>query len=76
MKKIGFATVVTSGLAAAILGLADPAQAVAAPHAPTVLPAATDIATGIDHHVWLDHIGPRVIVPQVDTKVRTRTITN
>jgi hypothetical protein len=52
MKKFGFATVVASGLAAAVLGLAGPAQA------------------GIDHHAWLDQIGPHVTVPQVDTSVQ------
>jgi hypothetical protein len=75
MKKFGFATIAASGLAAAVLGLAAPAQAVTTP-APSVLPAATEIATGVDHHTWLDQIGPRVNVPQVDTSVRTRTITN
>jgi hypothetical protein len=76
MEKIGFATVIASGLAAAILGLAGPAQAVVAADAPTVLPAATEISTGIDRHVWLDQIGPKVNVPKVDTSVRTRTVTN
>ncbi len=70
MKKFGFATVVASGLVAAILGLAAPAQAVSAGDAPTVLASATQIPTGIDHHVWLDQIGPHVNVPQVDTGVR------
>jgi hypothetical protein len=76
MKKIGFATVLASGLAAAILGLAAPVQAVTVADAPAVLPLATAISAGIDHHVWLDQIGPHVDVPQVDTSVRTRTVTN
>jgi hypothetical protein len=76
MKKTGFATVIASGLAAAILGLAGPAQAAVAADAPTVLPSAAEISTGIDHHVWLDQIGPQVNVPKVDTSVRTRTVTN
>ena len=74
MKKFGFATIAATGLAAAVLGLAAPAQAVAP--AATVLPAATEFSTGVDHHVWLDQIGPHVNVPQVDNSVRTRTITN
>jgi hypothetical protein len=64
MKKFGFATVVASGLVAGVLGFAAPAaQADAAPVSPTL------ISTGIDHHTWLDQIGPNVNVPQVDTSV-------
>jgi hypothetical protein len=62
MKKFGFATIVASGLAAAILGFAGPAQA-----ATTV-----QIPTGIDHHQWVQDIQPKVNVPMVDTSVRTR----
>lgn len=69
MKKFGFATVVASGLVAAILGLAAPAQAVSAADAPAVLASAIDIPTGIDHHAWLDDIRPNVNVPKVDTSV-------
>ena len=36
MKKFGFATIAASGLVAAILGLAAPAQAATAVNAPTV----------------------------------------
>jgi hypothetical protein len=57
MKKFGFATVVASGLAAAVLGLAAPASAV-------------EFSTGIDHHQWIHDIQPDVHVPQVDTSVR------
>ena len=70
MKKFGFATVVASGLAAAILGLAAPAQAVSGAGAPPVLASATHIPSGIDHRVWLDEIGPHVNVPTVDTNAR------
>jgi len=35
----------------------------AAPVSPSI------ITTGIDHHTWLDQIGPSVNVPQVDTSV-------
>jgi hypothetical protein len=51
MKKFGFATIIASGMAAAVLGLAGPAQA------------------DIEHHGWLDQIGPHVTVPQVDNTV-------
>jgi hypothetical protein len=62
---------VVSGLVAAILGLAAPAQAVTAADAPIILASVTDIApTGIDHHAWLDDIRPHVNVPKVDTTVQ------
>ncbi|KAA0079713.1 hypothetical protein CIW52_26560 [Mycolicibacterium sp. P9-64] len=64
MKKLGFTTIVASGLIAGVLGLAAPAaQAVAGPVSPTT------ISAGIDHHTWLDQIGPSVSVPRVDTSV-------
>ncbi len=70
MKKFGFATVIASGLAAAVLGLAGPAQATTtAEDAPAVLNSAIGAPTGIDHNNWLDQIGPHVNVPQVDTSV-------
>jgi hypothetical protein len=65
MTKFGFAAVATAGLAAALLGLAGPAQA-----STTALPTATTIATGVDHLDWLNDIQPKVNVPQVDTSVR------
>ena len=65
MKKFGFATIAASGLIIAVLGLAAPATAVA----PTALASATSFATDLDHHTWLDQIGPNVTVPQVDTTV-------
>jgi hypothetical protein len=63
MKRFGFAAIAASGLAAAVLGLAGPAQAepdAVTDVAPVIVPA------GIYHHDWLDHIGPHVIVPQLD----------
>jgi hypothetical protein len=64
MKKFGLATLAASGLIAAALGFAAPAAlADAAPVSPSI------ILTGIDHHTWLDQIGPNVNVPQVDTSV-------
>jgi hypothetical protein len=62
MKKFGFATIAASGLAAAFLGFAGPAQAA----------TLVEIPTGIDHHQWVQDIQPKVNVPQVDTSVRTR----
>jgi hypothetical protein len=65
MKKFGLATIATSGLIAGVLGfaVAPAALADAAPVSPSL------ITTGIDHHTWLDQIGPNVNVPQVDTSV-------
>jgi hypothetical protein len=64
MKKFGLATIAASGLIAGALGFAAPAAlADAAPVSPSI------ITTGIDHHTWLDQIGPTVNVPQVDTSV-------
>jgi hypothetical protein len=31
--------------------------------------AAPTISAGVDHHAWLDQIGPSVNVPKVDTSV-------
>jgi hypothetical protein len=70
MKKFGFATIAATGLAAVIVGLAAPAQTVTIAQAPTATISAIDIATGIDHHTWLDDIQPQVNVPQVDTSVQ------
>ena len=65
MKKFGFAAVAATGLAAAVVGLAAPAQANT-----TALPPVTTIATGVDHLGWIDDIQPKVNVPQVDNSVR------
>ena len=70
MKKFGFATIAASGLIAAILGLAAPAQAATAVNAPTVLASITDIPTDVGHHAWVVDIQPHVNVPQVDTSVQ------
>jgi ABC-type glycerol-3-phosphate transport system substrate-binding protein len=66
MKKLGFAAVVASGLAAAVLGFAAPAQAsdeLTVPVTPAAYPS------GVDHLDWLNDIQPKVNVPQVDTGV-------
>jgi len=65
MKKFGFATIVASGLAAAVLGLAAPATAAVS----TGL-TSTTISTDLDHRFWVDQISPDVSVPHVDTSVR------
>ncbi|MGV0743251.1 hypothetical protein [Mycolicibacterium sp. XJ870] len=65
MKKFGIAVIAASGLSAAVLGLASPAQAVA----PTAT-GTTTISAGVDHLGWLDQIQPKVNVPKVDTTVR------
>ena len=63
MNKFGFAAVVASGLTAAILGLAAPAQAAPAVNAPTVAASAIDIPTDFGHHAWVNDIQPKVNVP-------------
>ena len=70
MKKFGFATIAATGLAAAIVGLAAPAQAVPALNAPTVSASAIDVPRGVDHLDWLNDIHQRPTVPQVDTGVQ------
>lgn len=72
MKKLGFATVAASGVAAAIVGLAAPAQAATGVQAPTAVTSAIEFQAGIDHHQWIHDIQPKVNVPKVDTSVRTR----
>jgi hypothetical protein len=72
MKKLGFAGIAASGLAAAILGLAGPAQAATGVEAPTAVTSAIEFSAGIDHHQWINDIQPKVSVPKVDTTVRTR----
>jgi hypothetical protein len=67
MKRLGLAAVAASGLAAALFGFAGPAQAepdAVTDVAPIIVPA------GINHHHdWLDHVGPHVIVPQLDANM-------
>lgn len=67
MKKFGLAVVVASGLFAGIIGIAAPAQAVVS--APAGVISSSQISAGVDHHSWLDQIGPHVNVPKVDTTV-------
>jgi hypothetical protein len=68
MKKLGFAAIVASGLAAGVLGFAAPALA-----SPEVTVPVTPVgySSGVDHLDWLNDIQPKVNVPQVDTSVRS-----
>lgn len=69
MKKFGLATIVTGGLAAAILAVAAPAQAsVVADPVDVVSPG--NHPAGVEHNTWLDQIGPHAVVPQIDSSVR------
>ena len=62
MKKFGFAAVVASGIAAAILGLAAPAQAATAVNTPISVASAI-IPTDFGHHAWVVDIQPQVNAP-------------
>jgi hypothetical protein len=64
MKKFGFATVIAGGLIAGVLGVTAPAA-----QAEVVADSVSTLTNGVDHHVWLDQIGPKVNVPQVNTSV-------
>ncbi|KHO20113.1 hypothetical protein [Mycolicibacterium setense] len=68
MKKFGFAVIAASGLSAAVLALAGPAQA--AEPAPVAAPSSVTISSGVDHLDWLDQIHPKPMVPKVDNTVR------
>jgi hypothetical protein len=63
MKKFGFATVIASGLAAAVVGFAAPAQAITPAPGSDVLITAPK---GIDHLDWLNDIQPKPKVPKVN----------
>ena len=68
MKKFGFAVIAASGLSAAVLGLAGPAQAAEPAH--IAAPSSVTISSGVDHLDWLNQIHPKPMVPKVDTTVR------
>lgn len=57
MKNFGFATIAATGFAAALLGLAAPAEAT------VVTPSAVEISSGIDHHQWVNDIQRPVVAP-------------
>ena len=64
MTKFGLATIAAGGLAAAILGLAAPAQAGTAVNTPISVASAINIPTDFGHHAWVVDIQPHANVPQ------------
>lgn len=64
MNKFAIATVFTGAVAAAVIGLAGPANA-----AVTVLDPSVSISADISNHRWISDLQPSVNVPQVDTSV-------
>jgi ABC-type glycerol-3-phosphate transport system substrate-binding protein len=69
MKKFGFATIIAGGMAAAVLGLAGPAQATVPANAVDVV--FTGPSQGIDHLDWLNDIQQKPNVARPDTTVRS-----
>jgi hypothetical protein len=69
MKKFGFATLLASGMAAAVVGFAGPAQATVPANAVDVV--ITGPSQGIDHLDWLNDIQQKPNVSRPDTTVRT-----
>ena len=63
MIKFGFAAVAASGLTAAILGLAAPAQAATAVNTPISVASAINVPTDFGHHAWVVDILPHANVP-------------
>ena len=63
MNKFGIAAVAASGLTAAIVGFAVPAQAATPVNTPTVVPSAINIPTDFGHHAWVVDIQPQANVP-------------
>ena len=63
MNKFGFAAVVASGLTAAVLGLAAPAQADTAVNTPIIVASAINVPTDFGHHAWVVDLQPQVNVP-------------
>lgn len=61
MKKFGFATIAATGFAAALVGLAIPAQATV-DAAPVGL-SSVEISSDLSHHSWIDDIQPKVQAP-------------
>jgi len=63
MNKFGFAAVVASGIAAASVGFAAPAQAATAVNTPIRVASAINIPTDFGHHAWVVDIQPQVNAP-------------
>ncbi|MBS1690809.1 MAG: hypothetical protein JST91_01060 [Actinobacteria bacterium] len=70
MKKFGIAAVTASGLAAAILGLASPAQANTDTTTDPIVPTTENVSHGIGHRPWLDIVRPDASVPRVGPGLR------
>jgi len=60
MKKFGFAAITATAFAAALLGLAGPADA-----APIANTAQVGYSAGVDHHQWINDIQQQVNRPPV-----------
>jgi phosphoribosylcarboxyaminoimidazole (NCAIR) mutase len=58
VKNFGFATIIATAFAAALVGLAGPAAA-----APVANPAQVGYSAGIDHHQWINDIQQQVNRP-------------
>ncbi|MDT5339757.1 MAG: hypothetical protein QOD90_5262 [Mycobacterium sp.] len=58
MKKFGFATIAATAFAAALVGLAAPAEATT-----VATPVSVGYSTGIDHHQWINDIQQQVKAP-------------
>jgi hypothetical protein len=68
MRRTGFATLVASGLATAILGMAAPAHAIAPrDDLHHVFDSLSEPKGDVDHLSWLEDVSPKVNVPTVDT---------
>ena len=63
MNKFGFAAVAASGIGAAILGLAAPAQAATAVNTPISVASAINIPTDFGPHAWVVDIQPQANAP-------------
>jgi hypothetical protein len=68
-KKFGFATLAATGFAAALVGLAAPAQAVTTAAVPAAVSSVT-VPAGVDHFGWLYDIQPHANAPHVSTTVQ------
>jgi hypothetical protein len=68
-KKFGFAALAATGFAAALVGLAAPAQAATAVAVPAAVSSVT-VPAGVDHFGWLYDIQPRANAPHVSTAVQ------
>ena len=64
MKKFGFATIAATAVAAALVGLAGPAEATT-----VAAPAQVAYSTGIDHHQWINDIQQHATVGTVTSTV-------